>query len=553
MMERRPANAPLAAEVVLIGAIALAVRLAHLDSATPTYDEFYHLLAARSWLRDGSLHIGAGEYTRAALYTGMVAESLRLFGDTLAAGRVPAAVAGTLWAVGLFVWTQRVAGGVAAWAAGLMFALDPTAVHLSQWVRFYTLQGLLVLIGVVCVHALVVGRHKLRRAVLIGAAGLVSFALATYFQRTALIALVGAGVWAAFALARQMGSALSSDRARARWLLIGAGVLLLVAGIGFGVSGIGAKLWADYTRVLPWTEPESTGSRWYAWWLGSRYPTLWALLPIAAVLAVARFPSLALLALSVFGTSFVAVSFAGSKAERYLAFAMPFFFLIWGLALATLLPALRAAAARAIAAVGGEGRLSSRTMAVASWGFTGLAVAFAVLANNAPRATWRMVFPGDKERPYREADWSPALPRLRPLVDSTDVVVASYVLKPVYYLGRGDVTLARTEVSELRWENGRPVEFSIDWRTGRPAISTPESLQRVMACFGSGLVLVERFHLNRAILVPEETTAFLLANTEEVPLPPDSWVLAFRWKRPVPPTQPGCPPWRSSTMSRPPS
>jgi hypothetical protein len=218
---------------------------------------------------------------------------------------------------------------------------------------------------------------------------------------------------------------------------------------------------------------------------------------------------------------------------------------LWGLALATLLPALRAVAEHALAALGVPG-LSPRGRAIASAGFTALVLGFIASQNNSPRLTGRMVFPGGRERPYRFADWNQALPRLRPLADSADVVVSSYILNSLYYLDRGDVALSVTETAESGFADGRPIEFSIDERTGRPAISTPESLRRVMDCFRSGLVLIERFHLNRPHMVPEETSRFILAHTMEVPMPPDSWVHAYRWRHAVAPNQPGCPPWQSS-------
>jgi hypothetical protein len=279
-------------------------------------------------------------------------------------------------------------------------------------------------------------------------------------------------------------------------------------------------------------------------WLSSQYPVLWALFPVAIVVALARFTRPAIFALWMFGSAFVFVSLGGSKADRYLYFAMPFFFVLWGMALATLLPALRSVARGAVAAVAGA-RVGERGRTVASVLLLASVLGFVVSQTAALRTSWRLVFPGNADRPYRMADWPAALRELRPLVDTADVVVSSYVLKPVYYLGRGDVTLSRTEVAELAPDREKPVEFAIDPSTGRPAISTPESLRRVMSCYPSGIVLTEKYHINRAILIPEETTAFLAANTTQVPLPPDSWVLAFRWHHSVPRDQPGCPPWRS--------
>ncbi|MGH7629359.1 MAG: ArnT family glycosyltransferase [Gemmatimonadales bacterium] len=550
MSEPPRTTGPSFLELGVITAIALAVRLPHLDSATPTYDEFYHLLAARGWLQDGSFHIGAGHYDRAVLFTRMVAESLRLFGDTLAAGRVPALLAGTLWVVGVFWWTRRVAGGLAGWAAALLLALDPGAVYLSQWVRFYTLHGLLVWVGAVCIYELITRRAESRRSMGVAALGAVAWGIAFALQRSTLVALGAVGLWAAVVLLGRRGNVLTRAQPRVRLLVIAGGVALCAAAAWLVTSGEAAAIWRIYSNAPTWAEDSGLGRRWYASWLAGRYSTLCALFPVAVLLAVARFTRPALFALTVFGTGFVAVSLGAPKQERYLYFVLPFFFAIWGFAVAALVPALRATAERAVAAVGGS-RLHGRSRAGAAWTLTVLAVAVVLLANDAPRRTWQMVFPGHRARPYRLSDWTKALPQLRPLADSADVVIASYILKPIYYLGRGDVALSGAELAELEWQNPHPAEFSVDDRTGRPVISSPASLQRLMACFRSGLILVERFHLNRPILVPAAASAFIAANTEEVPLPPESWVHAFRWRHPVPPDQPSCPPWRSSLMTRP--
>jgi hypothetical protein len=514
------------------------VRLAHLGSATPWYDEFYHLLAAHSWLADGTLAIGSGEYTRAALFTRIVAVSMAVFGEGMVAGRVPAVVAGVLWVAAVFAWVRHVAGRGAAWAAGLLLALDPGAIHLSQWVRFYTLHGLLVWIGAISVYTLVARPPPLRRAVLVGLGGLAAFVMARMLLPTTLIALGGVGLWAMGFMAPRLPGLLAKDK-RNRWLFGGALLALVATGAWALTSGTIATYWAIYTGTFAWQQGSEVSRRWYGWWLSGQYQTLWSLFPVAIVAAVARFPRPALFSLTVFCVSFLGVSFAAGQAERYLYFALPFFFVVWGLALATLVPALLRVGERALAAVG-KPRFSPRWLRSAALAFTVLTVAFVTSQNDASRTTIRMVVPGDGPRPYRLADWELALPRLRPLVDSADVVVSTYLLKPIYYFGRGEYHLSYTETAESGFEDGRPVEFSVDRRTGRPTISTSESLALVIRCYPSGLVLAERFHLNVPHLVPEETTETLLANTTEVPMPPDSWVLAYRWRHDPNPDAAGC-------------
>lgn len=536
----------------LITAIALAVRLAQLHSATPWYDDFYHLLAARSLLLDGSLSIGAGEYTRASLFTRLVAMSTAVFGDSLAAGRVPAVLAGTLWVTAVFAWTRHVAGSGAAWGAGLLLAFDPGAIYLSQWVRFYTLHGLLVFIGAISVYRLFSRPVSPGRAALIAVPGLGAFALGFALQPSTLIAVAAAAIWAGVVSVPRLYRSLTRN-AKLWWLVGGGAAIALALGVWVIASGTAAEFWRTYTTPFPWQRGSTIDYRWYAWWLSNRYPTLWSLLPLAIVAGVARFPRPTLFALWMFLVAFVAVSLAAVQAERYLYFGLPFFFVVWGLALASLVPALRAVGERALGAVKHLG-LPQRVRGPAIVAFTAVTVAFVISQNDASRMAFRMIFPGPGDRPYARADWEAVLPQLRPHVDSADVIVSSNLLKPMYFFDRGDVHLSWTEAFQSGSANGRPVEFAINPKTGRPAISAPESLARVMACFPSGLVLTQRYHLNRPHLLPKGTTEFLVGHTTQVPLPQESQVLAYRWRHDVSLDAPGCPPWQSETPApRPPS
>jgi len=545
MMDRVWTHRRLIGEAGILAIIALAVRLPHLASATPWYDDFYHLLAARHLLVDGTFGIADGEYTRATLFTRMVAESLRLFGDSLAAGRVPALVAGTLWAAAVFAWFRHIGGAVAGWTAGLLFALDPGAVNLSQWVRFYTPHGLAVWIGVVCVYHLVSSPLDRRRGAALGVVGIASFALAMHLQETTVLAIGAAGLWAGAVIVPTLPGWVSRGPhpGRRRQLVAAAALALVASAAWFVASGRAAGYWERYTTPFFWMEGTEVDPRWYFWWFAIRYATLWTLFPVAIALAVSRFPRPALFSLVMFAVAFLAVSFGTGQQERYLYFALPFFFGLWGLAAATLLPALFEACKRTVAALGDLGLGTARRPLVAG-ALTFLALAFVASQNEAPRMAVQMVFPGEGGRPYRQADWAAVRPQLQPLVDSADVVLSSFLLKPLYYFDRGDYHLSYTETAEAGFKNGHPVEFSHNGRTGLPAISTPESLAAVMGCFESGLILTERFHLNRQHLLPEATTAFILDRTEEVPLPPDSWVLAFRWRHKAPADASSCSPPR---------
>ena len=140
-------------EAVVISAIALAIRLPGIGQDAGG-DELYHILAAQQYLADGTLSIhGAEPYTRARFFTMLVAACMRLFGDSPEAARIPALAAGTLTVLLGFLWVRSLGERAGAWVAGLLLALDPELVKLSQWARFYTLQHLAILSGAIAVLA----------------------------------------------------------------------------------------------------------------------------------------------------------------------------------------------------------------------------------------------------------------------------------------------------------------------------------------------------------------------------------------------------------------
>jgi len=70
----------------LIFLLAVVLRVGLLNIA-PEFDELYHLLAARSWINEGTLAILDGVYERGAYFTKAVAAVMGAFGEDLATGR----------------------------------------------------------------------------------------------------------------------------------------------------------------------------------------------------------------------------------------------------------------------------------------------------------------------------------------------------------------------------------------------------------------------------------------------------------------------------------
>ncbi|HET8625746.1 MAG TPA: hypothetical protein VFM14_19475 [Gemmatimonadales bacterium] len=526
MVTRRLPSLPL--QVALLAALAVVVRAIHLGSAPAEFDEFYHILAARSWLAEGTFAVGGGEYSRSSLFTLLVAGSMRLLGDGLAAARIPSVLAGVAWVVAMFLWTRKVAGTTAAWIGGIVFSLDPGVVHLSQLARFYTLHGLAVWLGAVGIYRLVREDMSRPRVRLVVVGVVVAWVLALHLQVTTLAALAAVCGWLAAALGPRLRAMLSRDRRAVIVAIVIVGVALVGLAYGFA-DGTLARLWLKYQVTPSWAEQTAGEPRYYAWWLEGRYPILWALFPAAVVVALVTAGPPAAFATTVFAISFLVQSLGAAKNERYLYYAFPFFLAVWSFALATAFSGLRRLLDELLLRVRGlERRVRLRSAA------TGAATAgiflFAYRTSPAVSMTADMLRAEPGKRPYAQPDYASAAPKLRLLTDSADVVVTTAMVKSLYYLDRGDVALSRTVLSDLARPH-MPPDFFVDPRTGRPVITEPASLERVYECYRTGLVLVEAHHLRTPWIMPAATARFLETRLEEVTLQPAWGLRAFKWRR----------------------
>jgi hypothetical protein len=522
---RTPFRPPVV-ELVILATITLAVRLLYLDHA-PYVDELNHALAARSLLEDGTLSINGGApYTRAWLFTYLVAAFKAVFGQSLVVGRVPAVLAGLGLVLAVFVWVRSIAGRWGGWTAALLLGFAPVSIYLSQQVRFYTLHAMLFWVAAVAVYAAVeggTGDRRRRAGLFVGA--VLALATAYHLQPVTLVGVAALGLWVAL------------DRAPAaiRWLRAG-GRPRLLAAIGFFAAGsfllaLGASdLFAERMRLFAyadlWAATNANRPLYYHRHFVDQYPTLWTLFPFAVLIAASRFGRLTLFLGLVFAGAFVIHSAAAWKHERYLYYALPFFFAIWGLAAAVIIPWLKE---RLDAALEGRPamRASRAVLSAAFTGFLGASLLFAAAGNKAASYTYRMLTVSDAdwrmERAYRgEADWQGAMSTLRPLADSADVVVASAMLKSLYYLGRVDFGIS---LGELRGAQ----EFAVARKEAVPVISRPESLGLVQSCFHSGLVIADDRSYRRPWGVTDEAADYLEGNMEALAFPTGSGLIAFRW------------------------
>ncbi len=496
--------------------LSILVRLPGLDQL-PDFDELYTLPAATSMMTEGVPRIAGGVYERAIVYTTLLAEWFRVFGASLVAARLFSVLFGVLLVAAVFLWTDRVAGRVPAWIAALFVALDPLSIHVSQFARFYALYALLFWLAATGVYSVVAEQHRLALRAAIAVGVVLCLALALHLQMLTLLGGIGLLIWTAGMVAWRF-------RAHWRWIAAGAiaSAVVVVAVAGLVLGETLQPLLQRYLET-PLSVAQYRGQIWfYHIRLIERYPALWPVFPFLAIIAAAARPKATFFALAVFGTALALLSFGGPKNWRYLFFVLPFLFVVWGIALASLWGALRTvvmtATDRLLAPINGHGRAPLLIGACL----------FLVFANGAP--TWTLLHPLGITlgRDAHMADWPMVVDTLREPVAEADVVVTSHEVYVLHYFGRGDITLSKRRLAEFGDR-----EFDRDPRTGMPTISTAASLDRLMSCHTNGLILIDEVAWREPTMIDRETSDFILAHTEEIALPARSRVRAFQWRTPA--------------------
>jgi hypothetical protein len=435
-------------------------------------------------------------------------------------------IMGSLSVVAVFVWTRWVAGSPAAWIAAMLYGTAPVALYLSNFIRFYTLHGLVFFLATAGAYVLLVRRPGLAASAAVGLATALLMALSLHLQLTTLIGLAGLGSWVAFVVGQRGWAARAWEDPNARWLIAGALVLLALAGGWALWGGLVAKLWDFYTWAPLWAAGNQGNVLFYHYLFLDQYPTLWTLLPLAALLSVARKPEPAIFCLVIFCACLALHSFAGTKWERYVYYAVPFFFIVWGIAIAEALPALGKLAAAAAERLGAPG--SARApLAAAKWAGVGAVLMFALGGNSAFPMAFKMVAGGRHPGEGPPPSWTQARDALGPWLDRAEVVVATNGPRALYYFGRLDFELNRSVVRETDTRE----EFGTDRRTGRQAISTADSVRLVMACHVSGLFVSEQRRWRQPITGIGDAAADILeTRAQEITLPRAWRLRAFAWE-----------------------
>jgi 4-amino-4-deoxy-L-arabinose transferase-like glycosyltransferase len=513
------------AAAAAVTAVALAVRLIHLDTP-PFVDELFHVLAAKSYLADGTLEIADGSrpYVRARLYTMLVAGMFAWFGEGLVQARIPAVVAGALLVGVVYMWVHSVAGRWPAVISSLLFCFQPGALSLSQIGRFYTLATLFLWLGFLAVYHVATRRPPIRRAAASLLAGLVCFLLAIHLHPISVVGIGAGAIWLVVYSGRDVLRWMRRDWRHLALSGLGLAAVLAVA-LALGAGDRVAGYWNLFSHTDYWAASSRDNVRFYANILRREYGPLWVAFPALCTVAVLWKPRPALFVLSIFIIAFTVQSLAAWKTDRYLFYAMPAFFILCGIGLVRFVGwshmAFREAA----------GRLTAASRPVVSLAF-GLVCVLTIglvmdAAGASRRAVWMLTREApDRPNPFPAADWQGAAPMLRRLLRESDVLIASPDLKALYFLERLEYDL----FADHLYQDGEFLpEFTPHRSTGIPVVRRAESLARLAGCHASGLVVAEAAHWRVDYAVPAEAVEWIEANLERVALPERHRLVAYRW------------------------
>ena len=339
----------------------------------PLADEMHHVLAAQNMVVSGEPRIAEGVYERGLLYTWLVAQSFKLFGVSLATARLPSLLCMAVLVPMLFLWLRREAGPLAAWLGAGLFMVAPFTVEVAQFARFYAPQTLALFVAAVLIYEALRYPGRIGRAAMLLAAMLPFLGLATYLQPTTLLGVAGIGIWAVAAIALPLLTDPGAPRSRKLQIAAALVVLPVLAFLALWFVGLPQKLWFIYRSVPIFNEASQEEFWFYHLRYMIFYPTLWTLTGIIGLAAVAYFPRPGWFLLVTFAVSFVLTSFGGPKGMRYLAYAQPYLFGLWGLGLAAVacplagfMVGLRRQLAAGMTAIGGgRERLAGIVVAVA--------------------------------------------------------------------------------------------------------------------------------------------------------------------------------------------
>lgn len=500
------------------------LRFAELGTVGFGPDELNHYFVAQSLEQGEGPRLPSGAiYTRGIDVSRLVGLSVKLFGPSEFAVRLPTAVfgvlnllifAGVLWALG-GPW-------VAVWGTVLL-AIYPQAVSQSRILRFYTYQLNFGLIALLAGWYSVRGfgsrtlpePREVRRQWLWAGVTMLALLLATRIQVVTLSVAVGWATVVAIAAACDLyAKGWRNWRRSVPMQLAALGVATAVLAIGALPTLLTTLL--ENSRYVPlWVVAAGSGhplTYYYA--LSERFPLLVSLSPLVFILLAIRQPRLSLYLAIWFAVPVLLHSFVFTwKGERFILLAVPALF----------------TATAFVAAWGASVLYREVRAAIAAWPpmarFAGsaavLAVAIVSLSAIVTTPAFNMARKMVHDNGPAGAGWKQASAILESRPDLAALPIgSSSPLQPLYYVGRLDFYTNLTD-DVIESESTDPAVWlkaaydgqpPLERKSGAPVLPTAELITKYFADRGGVVIVVDTTYvisnvLDRALVARLESDA----------------------------------------------
>jgi hypothetical protein len=513
--------------LLLIAAIAAAgtwIRFADLGEAQFSQDEGTHYFAARSLGEAGAPLLPSGQvYRRGIDLAYLMLAAQRATDDPELALRLPAAFFGALSLLVFAAVAWAMLGPWPAVWALLLFAVHPESILQARNGRFYTYQLCFVLPGLYALwRALCACTERAgAQAWLWTGASAACLLLAARVQIVTLSVALGAGAALACAAAVVVRSERSLWRANPALQICAAGAALAAIALAARPGGT-AEMWSTAFYVPLWAGGVPGDPRAYHWYLADAFPLFYALAPASFALALGRDWRLGVLLGCWFALPFAIHSAVLPwKGERFLLAALPGLFLASGVAAAWLCGALRRGAAARLEGVGLSAGIARAGAAALVAGVSLFAVAVTPAFNTA-----RRVPPAAENFDWRAAGAEIARAR----GDRALPVGSSMPLPALFYFGALDFTVG-TDFLEEEVGGGQVrarAPGALDTYSGRPVLSTPQSIRSAFADAPAVLIAIDPLRLSYGNVDPE-LSSVLEREAEELCADRCRGLRLYRW------------------------
>lgn len=515
------------AGTVLMFLFAFGLRVLNIEHE-PITDELYHLLAAASWANDGTLAIADGEYRRASLFTKLIGVVYGATSGDVISIRLFCIAIGSLLVAAVFLWSARNIGLLGAIIAALLLSLMPGAIFLSQHIRFYSLHALIFFLIAAGIYALVTKPAPFLHRAVLGLALILLLLLDVHLQVTTLVGLAGICAWIVLYYHSSILDWIRKGGISS--LIIFSLVFAFLAFAYFGRSMVG-DLVGVYQSSAMWNTGDSP--TYYHDFYKQQLGAFWSLAPVAFLIAVIARPKPAIFCICIFVVALVVQSFGGMRSERFLFYAMPFFFIIWGIAGSAIFHWLKSQTRTLLTESGlvsAEGVLGK----VAPVSLIGLAAMFLLLSTPAITMSARMVSgrtavssgpPVYWDR--YSTDWESASSELRRLADEVEVTLVSQALQSLYFIGDYDYSISATALADIRSSGSAN---NIDPRTGRTIFDDEDTLKTILRCNKSGIVIIHAPAWRKRTRVTNLVADVIEANMSKLEVPEKWGLLVYRWR-----------------------